>query len=112
VVQLKWLAVLGSYGYEIAISIDRLLKRLGHRRSLSKWAKDNVKKAVSFITAFENQLAYQAKKRGCVGVICGHIHNPENKMVDDIHYLNCGDWIENNSYIIYNEGKFDSRNSL
>jgi UDP-2,3-diacylglucosamine pyrophosphatase LpxH len=112
IVQLKWLGVLGSIGYELALTIDRFIKRLGYKRSLSKWAKDTVKDAVKFITSFETQLAYQAKKRGLTGVICGHIHKPENRMIDDIHYLNCGDWIENNSYIIYANGNFDNRNSL
>jgi UDP-2,3-diacylglucosamine pyrophosphatase LpxH len=106
VMNLKWLAHLGSWGYEIAIRIDRLMKRMGYKKSVSKWAKDNVKNAVKFITSFENQLVYQAKKRNCVGVICGHIHKPEDKIIDGIHYLNCGDWIENNSFIIYNEGNF------
>jgi hypothetical protein len=27
-------------------------------------------------------------------VICGHIHTPANKMIDGIHYLNSGDWVE------------------
>lgn len=82
------------------------MKRLGYKKSVSKWAKDNVKNAVKFITSFETQLAYQAKKRNCIGVICGHIHKPENKIVDGIHYLNCGDWIENNSYIVYENNEF------
>jgi UDP-2,3-diacylglucosamine pyrophosphatase LpxH len=82
------------------------MKRFGYKRSLSKWAKDKVKNAVKFITDFENQLAFQASKRNCKGVICGHIHKPEDKHIQKIHYLNCGDWIENNSYIIYNDGKF------
>lgn len=112
VVGLKWLAHLGSAGYELAIRLDRLMKRIGYKKSLSKWAKDSVKGAIKFITDFENQLTYQANKRNCKGVICGHIHKPENKMIDSIHYLNCGDWIENNSYIIYDKGVFDSRNSL
>jgi UDP-2,3-diacylglucosamine pyrophosphatase LpxH len=112
VVNMKWLAHLGSVGYELAISLDRLMKKLGHKKSISKWAKDSVKGAVKFITSFEDQLAYQAKKRNCIGVICGHIHKPENKMIDDIHYLNCGDWIENNSYIVYDNGRFDCYNSL
>jgi UDP-2,3-diacylglucosamine pyrophosphatase LpxH len=106
VVNLKWLAHLGSFGYELAIGIDRLMKRLGYKKSLSKWAKDSVKQAVKFITSFEKQLAYQAYKRNCKGVICGHIHKPEDKNVDNIHYLNCGDWIENNSYIVYDKEKF------
>ena len=112
VVNMKWLSHLGSVGYEIAISLDRFMKRLGYKKSISKWAKDSVKGAVKFITSFEDQLAYQAKKRHCKGVICGHIHKPEDKMIDDIHYLNCGDWIENNSYIIYDKGRFKHRYSL
>jgi UDP-2,3-diacylglucosamine pyrophosphatase LpxH len=80
---------------------------MGMKFSLSKYLKDSVKEAVQFMTSFEKQLAYQAKKRGCDTVICGHIHQPSDKMVSDVHYLNCGDWIENKSYIIYNNGKFE-----
>ena len=106
VVQLKWLGILGSVGYELAIVIDRTLKRLGYKRSLSKYLKDKVKGAVKFITSFEKQLEYQAEKRKCKGVICGHIHTPLLDLDREIHYINCGDWIENNSYITYNKGKF------
>jgi UDP-2,3-diacylglucosamine pyrophosphatase LpxH len=107
IVQLKWLGIIGSYGYELALSIDRGLKRLGYKKSFSKMVKDKVKSAVKFITDFERQLAYQAHSKGLKGVICGHIHKPENKKIqiknETIHYLNCGDWIENNSYISYNK---------
>jgi UDP-2,3-diacylglucosamine pyrophosphatase LpxH len=103
---------LGSIGYELAITIDRFMKKLGYKKSISKWAKDSVKDAVKFITSFEDQLVYQAKKRNCKGVICGHIHKPENKIIDGTRYLNTGDWIENNSYIVYDKGRFDNRNSL
>ena len=104
VVKLKWLGHLGSIGYDIAISIDRFLKKLGMKRSLSKYLKNKVKEAVKFITNFEDELARQTKKHNCTTVICGHIHHPEDKMIDNIRYLNCGDWIENNSYIISNNG--------
>ena len=117
VVQLRWLGVLGGWGYEVAINFDRFLKRrLGYKKSISKMLKDKVKKAVKFITDFERQLAYQAHSKNLKGVICGHIHKPEDKKISikemDIHYLNCGDWIENNSYIIYNKGKFELIQSL
>jgi UDP-2,3-diacylglucosamine pyrophosphatase LpxH len=59
------------------------------------------------MTNFENELVRQAEKRGCTNVICGHIHQPADKMIGEIHYLNCGDWIENNTYIIYNKGKYE-----
>ncbi len=106
VVKLKWLGILGSVGYDMAISIDRFLKRLGMKRSLSKFLKSRVKEAVKFITQYEMELIRQAKKHGCVNVISGHIHHPEDRMVDGVRYLNCGDWIENNSYIICNDGKY------
>lgn len=110
VVKLKWLGILGSIGYEIAIYIDRTLKKMGYQKSFSKTLKNKVKGAVKFITDFERQLGYQAHIRGLEGVICGHIHTPEDKKIGiqkkKIHYLNCGDWIENNSYIEYSKGKF------
>jgi UDP-2,3-diacylglucosamine pyrophosphatase LpxH len=107
IVKLKWLGLLGSWGYELALWIDRFIKRLGYKKSLSKYLKYNVKNAVKFITNFEEQLVYQAKERKCKGVICGHIHTPSYDIIKGIHYLNCGDFIENNSYIVFNEDKFD-----
>ena len=72
--------------------------------------KESCKRCSQVHTNFEDQLAYQAKQRGCEGVIAGHIHTPVDRIVkigdDEIRYLNCGDWVENNSYIIYNNGKF------
>jgi UDP-2,3-diacylglucosamine pyrophosphatase LpxH len=50
---------------------------------------------------FENEMVRQAKKRDCHTVVCGHIHNPEDKWIDGVRYLNTGDWIENCSYLTY-----------
>jgi UDP-2,3-diacylglucosamine pyrophosphatase LpxH len=107
VVKLKWLGILGSVGYDLAISIDRKLKKLGMKRSLSKFLKSKVKEAVKFMTQFEVELTRQAKKHKCNTVICGHIHHPEDRIIENIRYLNCGDWIENNSFIIYNNGQYE-----
>jgi UDP-2,3-diacylglucosamine pyrophosphatase LpxH len=108
VIKLKWLGVLGSIGYDIAIVVDRFLKkRLGFKRSLSKYLKTKVKKAITFIVDFENELIRQAKIRDCNTVIAGHIHQPEDRTRSGVRYLNCGDWIENNSYITYNKGKYN-----
>lgn len=107
IVQMKWLAVLGSIGYDIAITFDRFLKKFGMKRSLSKFLKNKVKEAIKFMTDFENELAKQAKRYNCDTVICGHIHQPADKMIDKINYLNCGDWVENNTYITYNNGNYE-----
>jgi UDP-2,3-diacylglucosamine pyrophosphatase LpxH len=107
VVKLKWLGVLGSIGYDMAISIDRGLKKIGFKRSLSKFLKNKVKEAVKFITQYEIELTRQAKKHGCSVVISGHIHHPDDRIIDGVRYLNTGDWIENNSYIIYHNNQFE-----
>jgi len=101
VVKLHWLGMLGSIGYDTAIVIDRFLKKLGFKRSLSKFLKKNVKAAISFIVDFENEMVRQAKKRQCNTVVCGHLHSPEDKMINGVRYLNTGDWVENCSHIVY-----------
>jgi UDP-2,3-diacylglucosamine pyrophosphatase LpxH len=101
VVKLKCLGILGSVGYDLAISIDRRLKSWGYKRSLSKFLKNRVKEAIKFMTSFEEEIVRQGIKHNCDTVITGHIHQPDDKIVNGVRYLNTGDWIENNSYIIY-----------
>ena len=100
IVKMRWLGMLGSIGYDLAIVIDRFLKRFNKKTSLSKYLKDNVKAAVSFLVDFENEMVRQAKKRKCHTVVCGHIHTPSFKLIDGVYYLNCGDWIENCTHVI------------
>lgn len=95
----KWVALLGAVGYDFLLFVNRLYN--GYRRwrgkeyfSFSKLVKAKVKSAVSFIDRYEFLLQDLAKLRGCDGIICGHIHTPEDKMVGDVHYLNSGDWVE------------------
>jgi len=111
IVKLHWLGKLGGRGYELSIMLDRWMKRMGFRVSLSKWLKSKVKEAVKFVTNFENALAKEAVERGCNTVLCGHIHTPSDKIIENgVRYLNCGDWIENNSYIVKTlEGQFELR---
>jgi UDP-2,3-diacylglucosamine pyrophosphatase LpxH len=61
---------------------------------LSRVIKSKVKKAVSFIDNYEKELATVARAKKCDGIICGHIHQPADKMIEDVHYLNSGDWVE------------------
>ena len=39
-------------------------------------------------------MADEARRRGVDGVICGHIHKAESRMIDGIAYINDGDWVE------------------
>jgi UDP-2,3-diacylglucosamine pyrophosphatase LpxH len=99
------LAHLGDMGYAFLLRLNRLynwFRRLRGKEyfSLSQAIKARVKQAVSFIGKFEEQLSALARDRGCIGVICGHIHSPADKMIGDIHYLNSGDWVESLTAIV------------
>jgi len=102
----KWLAVLGDVGYQWLLRLNRgvnIFRRvIGYKRywSLSKFVKDNVKKAISFINDYENVIVEEAKRRDFNGVICGHIHKADIKKIQDIEYINCGDWVESCSAIL------------
>jgi UDP-2,3-diacylglucosamine pyrophosphatase LpxH len=107
IIKMHWLGMLGSIGYDAAIVIDRLLKKINKKTSLSKYLKDNVKAAVSFMVDYEQEMVRQAKKRNCHTVICGHIHTPVDRIIDNIRYINTGDWIENQSYVIYELSNYE-----
>jgi UDP-2,3-diacylglucosamine pyrophosphatase LpxH len=62
--------------------------------SLSAYLKDRVKTAVSYISAFEEAAAAEARRRGADGVVCGHIHKAEIRTIDGMLYCNDGDWVE------------------
>jgi UDP-2,3-diacylglucosamine pyrophosphatase LpxH len=93
------LALLGDGAYTLALVINRYFNmvrtRLGYPYwSLSAWLKLQVKEAVKAIDRFETALADDAKARGFDGVVCGHIHHAEMRMVNGVLYLNDGDWVE------------------
>ncbi len=108
----RWVAVLGDVGYNALVRINlvlsrvrRLLRRPGYW-SLAGYAKQKVKKAVSFIFDFEDAVAHAAAQRGVDGVVCGHIHSAADPRIGNVRYLNCGDWVDTCSAIVEH---FDGR---
>ena len=102
---LKILSHIGDFGYQWLLGFNRLYSRWWRWKgkgnfSLSKYIKSRVKSAVSFISNYEGQVAKLGKSRGCDGVMCGHIHTPDDKMIDGVHYLNSGDWVESLTSIV------------
>lgn len=96
---MRWLAKLGDIGYTLLMHVNKLYNKFRSLRglpyySLSAKIKAKVKKAVSYISDFEEELVDLAKNKKCDGVICGHIHKPADRYIDGIHYLNSGDWLE------------------
>lgn len=111
----KWLAKLGSIGYDTLIVLNTFLnfvaRKMGREQvTLSKVIKDNIKQAVKYIGDFEKTAAETAARKGFQYVICGHIHQPQKRMVStefgEVMYLNSGDWVENLSSLEYNKGEW------
>ena len=95
----KWLAYVGDTLYTFILWVNRWFNKVRSRMGLNYWSlsqylKQSVKNAVSFIADFEQIMAREARIRGCDGVVCGHIHKAEIRMIDDILYCNDGDWVE------------------
>ena len=112
----KWLAKLGAVGYDLLILINRFVNFISvnilkkGKLSLSKKIKNGVKSAIKFINDFEQTAADIAINNKYDYVVCGHIHQPEIREIDNTHgsttYLNSGDWIENLTALEYTDGKW------
>ncbi len=106
----KWLAKLGSVGYDSLIMLNTAVnwvsETLGYNRlSFSKKIKNSVKSAIKFINDFETTAAEIAIDNEYGYVVCGHIHQPEMRVIENekgkTTYLNSGDWIENLTALEY-----------
>jgi UDP-2,3-diacylglucosamine pyrophosphatase LpxH len=101
----KWLAKIGSIGYDFALWLNRWYNRYRAWRklpyqSISQQIKAGVKQATNYINDFERAAIKMAHKHDCNGVMCGHIHQPEDMVIHGDHYLNSGDWVENRTAIL------------
>jgi UDP-2,3-diacylglucosamine pyrophosphatase LpxH len=80
------------------------------KMSFSKKVKNGVKQAVSWIGNFEQTAAELAIENGYQYVICGHIHQPQQRVVTtdkgSVTYLNSGDWIENSTSLEYYDNQW------
>ena len=101
----KWLAYLGDRAYALLVWLNpkiNMLRRLWAHNywSLSKWTKQEVKQAVNYIGKYEEVLSEHARQGGYDGIICGHIHHAAIRQINDIHYVNTGDWVESCTAVV------------
>jgi UDP-2,3-diacylglucosamine pyrophosphatase LpxH len=111
----KLIAKLGGHGYDLLIVLNRainwFLKLMGREKmSFSKKVKNSVKKAVAWIGDFEQTAAELAIEKKYDYVICGHIHQPQKRVVEtkdgSVTYLNSGDWVENLTSLEYHNNEW------
>jgi UDP-2,3-diacylglucosamine pyrophosphatase LpxH len=102
----KWMAKLGSEGYDFLIWINRIVRMI--RRglgmpsnfSLAAFVKFKVKNVVQFISDYEESIVSTLRDQGLDGVICGHIHHAEIKRIEGFLYVNTGDFVESCTAIV------------
>ena len=101
----KWLAYLGDNLYEFTLKLNRYLNQMRGRLGLPYWSlsaylKHKVKKALNYVTDFEQAVAREAGRRDYQGVVCGHIHRAEMRQIDGVLYCNDGDWVESRTALV------------
>jgi UDP-2,3-diacylglucosamine pyrophosphatase LpxH len=100
ITQYGFLAKIGSVGYDVALFLNDIYNLYRKWRklpyySISQKIKEGVKIATNYVNDFETTAIRMASDKMCDGVICGHIHQPADRMIGKKHYLNSGDWVEN-----------------
>lgn len=108
-----WLAKLGHSAYQAGMTINSGIEKLiSSKREqnlfLANFLKHKVKDLVQKISDFDNSIKAAARSRGVDGIICGHIHRPEIRIIGDTGYYNCGDWLQSCSALVEHlDGSFE-----
>jgi UDP-2,3-diacylglucosamine pyrophosphatase LpxH len=100
-----WLESLGNRAYAAVLRLNRYINVVRQRFGYPYWSvaaflKHKVKNAVTYIANFERAVAFEARRRGVDGIICGHIHRAEIREIDGVTYCNDGDWVESCSALV------------
>ena len=104
------IAKLGSNGYGLLILFNRMVNTLlgfiGREKiSISKKIMAGVNKAVAKVNDLEQIASSLAIKKNYDFVICGHIHQPALRTIENdegkVVYMNSGDWVEHMTALEY-----------
>lgn len=111
----RWLAKLGTTGYEMLILLNKLVNFVlvffgKEKSSFSQKVKFATKRGVKKLGNYELTAAEIALDEGYDYVINGHVHIPCIKEIKtdrgSVMYLNSGDWVENMTALEYNDGEW------
>jgi UDP-2,3-diacylglucosamine pyrophosphatase LpxH len=96
---------LGDKAYTLLLILNRWYNRFrqwktGDYWSLAGYIKQHIRGANAAIARYRHACCAHAKAKRLDGVICGHIHHPESEIVEGVHYINDGDWVENCSVLV------------
>jgi UDP-2,3-diacylglucosamine pyrophosphatase LpxH len=101
----KLLVNIGDKLYDLLIIINTKFNSIRMALGMEYWSisaylKKKTKQALAYITRFEDLIAEYCHKNKYEGIICGHIHTADIKMINDVIYMNDGDWVESKTAIV------------
>jgi UDP-2,3-diacylglucosamine pyrophosphatase LpxH len=111
--KLQWLYHLGDFLYNILLDVNILVSKIRNLFGLPHWSlsaylKHKTKEAVSYLANFEELITEYCAKQKADGVICGHIHHADIKIVNGVEYMNDGDWVESCTALVeHYDGKWE-----
>jgi UDP-2,3-diacylglucosamine pyrophosphatase LpxH len=91
----------GKQAYLIALRIHQWYgsawtKRSERSQSLSAYLRHRVKQLIEYLTGFDDRAVFEAvREHHADGLICGHVHRAEQRLIGPIWYINEGDWVQN-----------------
>jgi UDP-2,3-diacylglucosamine pyrophosphatase LpxH len=102
----RLLPIIGAHAYARAQRVHDWYHRQSGQggdegRSLCDYFRYPARKAIEFLTDFRDRAVLAAARdHQADGVICGHIHRSDHRLIGTILYVNDGDWVQNRTAVV------------
>jgi UDP-2,3-diacylglucosamine pyrophosphatase LpxH len=103
----RWMSLIGSLGYSAALKLNVWYNRESPTPESSRCGatramlRRRLKSAVHNLIDFcDEQVTRGVRDRNVDGVICGHTHRPDHRMIGPILYSNDGDWVQSRTALV------------
>ncbi len=102
----RWMSIVGSLCYSTALRINLWYNRQGVPRDSSscnpaQLLRRHLKRAVHQLVDFPDARVIDgAREHRADGVICGHTHRPDHRMIGPLLYVNDGDWVQSRTALV------------
>jgi UDP-2,3-diacylglucosamine pyrophosphatase LpxH len=103
----KFIAILGTIGYSALLHLNKWKYKL--KKKPYSLSEDMDKKMGLVLGNFEKTIIDYTRRKKLDGVICGHTHKPELKIVNNLIYANAGDFVKNSTFITQSHDQLQLR---
>lgn len=95
----RLLCHIGHFGCQLLMKLNRPVAWVRRRLGLKPWslavaARRALQKSSKTYRRFARTITDEARRLGYNGVVCGHIHRAEFRLINGVEYWNDGDWVD------------------